>query len=431
MLKITTNKVKYSCLFLILTISFWRSPFIFLNGRFIGEEATHHLLFALQNSFFSNLIYYDKFAGYYNLIPNLLTEIATKVPLEFSPIITVYGSFLFIILLPYLCLFRESNFLDNDYKKILASFILFLSPPFVSELWVNSLNVQIYLCLIAVLILFMNNLSSKQKIFNHILIFFGSLSGIYTCALAPFYFFKFISKKNRYNFYNFLILLISNILQLSLILKAKINNTLDSTVLSNDITFELFVNFFYNVFAKAIFARQLTHLIWDKLNLFFNNDFLLFFLSLGLITLIIILFNYKKIYFTLINDKILINLILIFLLITFIVIFGGLGNYIGGRYAAIPGSMIILIILQLSFIIRRVFLRTIFLTLIIFSISTGFYEFRSPTKDVKHQYIKFLDCINCPIWKDEVKKWRKNKDHIIRIWPYPKKNLVLGDVKIN
>ena len=314
----------------------------------------HIIYYLLCKTLFSNLIYYDEFAGYYNLIPNLLTEIATKVPLEFSPIITVYGSFLFIILLPYLCLFRESNFLDNDYKKILASFILFLSPPFVSELWVNSLNVQIYLCLIAVLILFMNNLSSKQKIFNHILIFFGSLSGIYTCALAPFYFFKFISKKNRYNFYNFLILLISNILQLSLILKAKINNTLDSTVLSNDLTFELFVNFFYNVFAKAIFARQLTHLIWDNLNLF-NNDFLLFFLSLGIITLIIILFNYKKIYFTLINDKILINLIFIFLLITFIVIFGGLGNYIGGRYAAIPGSMIILIILQLSFIIRRVF----------------------------------------------------------------------------
>ena len=154
-------------------------------------------------------------------------------------------------------------------------------------------------------------------------------------------------------------------------------------------------------------------------------------MSLGLIILIIILFNYKRIYFTLINDKILINLILIFLLITFIVIFGGLGNYIGGRYAAIPGSMIILIILQLSFIIRRVFLRTIFLTLIIFSISTGFYEFRPPTKNVKHQYIKFLDCINCPIWKDEVKKWRKNKDHIIGIWPYPNKNLVLKDVKIN
>ena len=79
-----------------------------------------------------------------------------------------------------------------------------------------------------------------------------------------------------------MILLIGNILQLSLILKAKINNTLDSTVLSIDLTFELFVNFFYNVFAKAIFARQLTHLIWDKLN-FFNNDFLLFFLFLELL----------------------------------------------------------------------------------------------------------------------------------------------------
>ena len=129
MIQTDIKKIKYFCFILILAISYWRSPFIFLNGRFVGEEATHHLVFAIKNSLLSNLIYYDTFAGYYNLIPNLLTEIATKVPLEFSPIITVYGSFLFIILLPYLCLFRESNFLDNDYKKIIASFILFLSAP--------------------------------------------------------------------------------------------------------------------------------------------------------------------------------------------------------------------------------------------------------------------------------------------------------------
>ena len=208
MIRININKIKYICLFVIVVISFWRSPFIFLNGRFIGEEATNHLLYALQNSFLSNLFYYDTFAGYYNLIPNLLTELATKIPLEFSPFITVYGSLFFIILLPYLCLFRDSIFLDNNYKKIIASFILFLSPPFVSEVWVNSLNVQIYLCLTAVLILFMENLNQKQKIFNHVLIFFGSFSGIYTCALAPFYFFKFIVKKNQYNFFNFLILTI-------------------------------------------------------------------------------------------------------------------------------------------------------------------------------------------------------------------------------
>ncbi len=56
---------------------------------------------------------------------------------------------------------------------------------------------------------------------------------------------------------------------------------------------------------------------------------------------------------------------------------------------------------------------------------TGIYEFRPPIKNVKHQYIKFLDCINCPTWSDEVKKWRKDKNYMIGIWPYPKKNFYM------
>ena len=53
------SKVKYYLLFLILVISFYRSPFIFLNGRFASEEATQHLLSALNNSFIGNFLFYD------------------------------------------------------------------------------------------------------------------------------------------------------------------------------------------------------------------------------------------------------------------------------------------------------------------------------------------------------------------------------------
>ena len=117
MQKISSKHLKFLVLLTILIISFWRSPFIFLNGRFVGEEAQRHLLFALDNSFLANLFYYDSYAGYFNLLPNLLSEIATKIPLELAPYVTVYGSFFFIILLPYLCLFRDSELLDNNYKK--------------------------------------------------------------------------------------------------------------------------------------------------------------------------------------------------------------------------------------------------------------------------------------------------------------------------
>jgi len=53
------------------------------------------------------------------------------------------------------------------------------------------------------------------------------------------------------------------------------------------------------------------------------------------------------------------------------------------------------------------------------------YEFRPPTQNVKHQYIKFLDCVDCPIWKQEIKKWRNDNSYVINIWPYPEKTFRL------
>ena len=63
--------------------------------------------------------------------------------------------------------------------------------------------------------------------------------------------------------------------------------------------------------------------------------------------------------------------------------------------------------------------------MIISSLIFGIYEFRPPTTNVKHQYIKFLDCVNCPVWKEEVKKWKLDNSYVIKIWPYPSKALIL------
>ena len=184
------NKTKIIFFFLIILISFYRSPYIFLNGRFIGEEANHHFLFALNNNFFSNLIYYIELAGYYNFIPNFFTWIATFVPLENAPLVTVYGSFFIILLLPYLILFRESLLFKSKNQKIIGSFLLFLTPPFIAEIWLNSLNSQIYLCILSILILFMVNLNSIQKKINNLIILVSGFSGIYSFSLLPFFSYK-------------------------------------------------------------------------------------------------------------------------------------------------------------------------------------------------------------------------------------------------
>ena len=120
-----------------------------------------------------------------------------------------------------------------------------------------------------------------------------------------------------------------------------------------------------------------------------------------------------------------------FIVISSVVIIGSLNNQLGGRYAVIPGTLLLLMYLHLLFTLKKVYLKSFFLILIFTSFVTGLYEFRPPTSNVKHQYLKYLDCISCPIWKEEIQKWQSDKSYIIGVWPYPKKKLILGNISID
>lgn len=419
---------KYLILLLVIIFSFYRSPYIFFNPRFVAEEASQHFLYAINNSFFNNLIFYDKAAGYYNLTPNILTWFSTLLPLEFAPYFTVYGSFLIILFLIYIILFRQSDLFDTNGKKILGAILLFISPPFIPEIWINSINSQVYLCLISILILFMKNLSDNQKYVNHSILLISGLSGIYTCALFPLYFFKFYFNKVKYNFINLIILIFSNVIQLSLVLNSTINNSLHRTVLKIDFSDNMLVNFVYNIILKPFLGRDLTHWIWIKISNL-NNNYFFWIALLFIFFLLILSFNLKKIYNFIKINHTSNYLIIIFFLISSVVIFGSLENQLGGRYAVIPGVILILIALDILFKSRNIMLSTFLSTIILISVISGLFEFRPNYKfnlrNPDSNYLKFLDCINCPEWKNEVIRWRNDNKRPIRLWPYPSKQFIL------
>ena len=425
--KINNYKIEILVLILIIFLSFYRSPFILLNGRFVGEEATYHFLFALNNDFIENLFYFIPLAGYYNLVPNILAEIATLLPLELAPFSTVYGSFLILINLQIICLFYNSYFLDTKFKKIYASFLLFASPPFVPEIWLNSLNSQIYLCLTAILILFINNKKNKINYYLHSNIFIASFSGIYSCVLAPFFLIRYYYNKTKYDLTNLAIIICATIIQLSILAYSKFSNLLLESKLEFTINFDMIILFIYNNLARPIFGRQLTHWIYENLNLFSFSIFKISFLLLFFIFAFLIYFILNKNLFSRFKkDPILLSLVFIFILLSAIIFIGSAGIQLGGRYAVLPGSVFLLILLRLFTFSNTKKMRFFFIFILGLSLLSGIYEFRPPTKNVKHQYIKYLDCIECPIWKEEIKKWRKNKNYVVGIWPYPIKNLSLN-----
>ena len=408
-------------------MSFYRSPYLFLNGRFFAEDGSKHFAFAWENGFWKSLIYVEKEAGYINLIANILVSISSLIKIEFSPLITIYGALIFVLLPAYLILSRESLLFDNKLKKTIGSFLLFVAPPFVPEIWLNAVNTQVYLCINSIVILFMINLNNFQKKINHLIIFLSAFSGVYTCCLLPLFAANYFFKKKIYDLINFLILLSGSSIQLFLILQSKINNFLPSNVLAADLDLNLVANYIYNIFLKPLFGRQIIHFVWENIfSLFYQLNYVYALLSLFFIVLVILFYNLKKIINFIIKDKIIIYLIFIFCSVSGLVLVGAAGDYVGGRYAVIPGAAILLIILHIIYRTKIQKLKIFFTILISISLISGILEFRPPTKNVKYQYIKYLDCVNCPEWKNEINKWKKNNSYTIKIWPYPSKDMTLN-----
>ena len=377
-------KIEYIFLLIIIAISFCRSPFIFLNGRFVGEEASHHFLFALNNSFLENIFYFIPLAGYYNIVPNILTEISTYIPLEYAPLSTVYGSFIIFINLIVVALFNESYFLQKKNHKIIVSLILLLSPPFVPEIWLNSLNSQIYLCLTSILILFVKQNNNNNN-YLHFNIFLASFSGIYSCILLPLFTLRYYYNKTRYDFINFAIILVGTLFQISIITYSKLSNALLESKLELILNINIFTNFIYNNLAKPVFGRQLTHWFYENLNLLnLSPNKISLIIILIILSILIFFFFNKEIFKRFKKDYVLLSLIIIFILISIVIFIGSVGTHTGGRYGVLPGCTFLLILFRLSnFFVNRK--SRIFCSLLLtIALMTGIYEFRPPTKNVKY-----------------------------------------------
>ena len=422
--KLLKYKIEILILIIILVFSYYRSPFIFLEGRFIGEECSHHLKYALQNGFISNLFYYDQTAGYYNLIPNLLIGLSVFFPIEIAPFFTIYGSYIILFFIFLYCLFSKSYLFENKLQKTIGCLIFFLTPPNLPHIWMYSLTSQIHLFFLVTIILFLKNENNFFKKISPFFVFLGGFSGVYSCLITPFFLAKYIFKKQVNDLINFIILSLSSLLQLSLIVYSKLNYKLHESVLVNDFNFEMVISFVYNVLVKSITGRHLPYFLYEKIQLL-QSDKILVSLTILLVIFIIFFIVLKKNFKIIQKDFVLLSLFLIFILVSILIFVGSVGNQMGGHYAAATGIIYLLLIFRFSQILINKKFKMFFYMIILISIFTGIYEFRPPQGNLKHNYLKFLDCIDCPKWKDEITNWKKDKNYLIRTWPYNQKHCPL------
>ena len=406
-------KLKLFSFLALLIIIFYRSPYILLNSRFVSEEG--YVFF--RNSFLEGPVYglFQIFwnTGYFNLWANIGSVLALIPPIEYAPFATVYLSLFLKLFIIYYILNSSSSLLINIYYKVIASFIVILSPPIVPEIWLNTLNSQSFFGILTILIFFQNNEDQKliHKTSPYVL-FIGGMSALYTCVLSPFFLVKYLLTKNKNDFKNFIFISFATLVQFSIVVYTKLNNMIFDVRFQPSI--EKLINYCYNVIVKSILGRETSQYLIG--NLYNINTYILLIIFLFFIFFIIYLFVFltKKE-----KDNTLIFLLLFFVTESLLVFIGSWGSEVQGRYAVVPGVILLFIFLRLLQYNQKI-IKIISMSVIFFSLMAGSYEFKHNTK-----YPSFLICMGCPHWKEEIKQWKKDKNYTIKIWNYPGKEMSL------
>lgn len=417
-MKLKTNNfnnanIKIIFLFFLLLVSFSRSPFLFLEGRFLAEEATTFFKYSYFNEWYKTLFFIDNIAGYNYVAANINAIIADLVPLEKAPLATIYGSLGILFFIFYFILNTNSYLFINIFDKYLACLVLLLSPPFVAEVWLNSINTQVYLGILTIIILFINFEEKKflNKCSPYILIFNG-LSGIYSCVITPFFLLKYFLLRKKNDLINFFTLFFCCIFQGSIVVYSKLNNLVWPHSMSPFDINEV-ISFFYNAIFKAIFGREI---IIQIIDFFGTKNSIMIFIFFSILSIFSIYFIYKK-------KLIKFNFVFYFLLMIFItmgvfVMYGNDGVSTGGRYSVINGTVLIFILINLKNLLQSIKLKNFFSIILIFNLIVGAYEF-FPKNDYDKKLIK---CIECPKWSNEIKRWNELENYKIKLWPYTKPN---------
>ena len=411
------KNVKIILLFIILVIIFYRSPHIFLNGRFAAEEGAFFFRNSFLNGPIQGLFYVFEGSPYFNFWANLASVLASYFPLEYSPLVTVYMAFLVQFYLFVFIIFSESDFLINIKDKIIVSFLVLLAPPMVASIWLNTLTSQVYFTILTILIFFQKDFRKNflSKI-SPLIILISGLTSILPCVLLPFFGYKYYNNKNRFNFLNFISLLFPTLVQFFLYIYVKINNL--ELLLDGPryiLSLNKLVNYSYNSIVKSFLGRDLTQKIYFD---YIDNQYklIIIFVIIGLL-----MFFLKKIFKKLLLDKISLYLLIFFIIQSILAIYAAKFEEVQGRYAVVPGMLLIFLTFRMYQIIPYLH-KSVFIILLSLSLITGGYEYKFNNK-----YPQFLACINdCPNWRDEVKKWKKDKDYELKIWWYPKWTMKLN-----
>ena len=388
------KKNSYSLIFFlfIFVLIFYRGPCFLTEGIFQSDEFEFYKN-AKENGLLKGLLYVYQGAGYFKLWTNISTTVASFFSFSAAKIITSYFSLLSYLLIFLLIYFLNSELFINLRYKIFAIFIVLLSPPMTPEIWMGSAHTREYFGILSFILIFYN--SQLQSTFNkkivNAFIFISGLSSVWSVVLTPVYFIKFFFIKSKQNLSSFFSSFLASMIQVAIIFYQYIfvNLNIESSQ-RFQIEISKVFSFIYNVPVRSFFGSTIPKFFFLESNLYFQKgfDLIVYFLALILI-LFSIFYIFKK------KDFILNLIFLSFILISMFSLFGALyPDFSGGRYAVVPGVILIFLVLRVYTIEKNLLIKFVTGVLLFFSITTGLIEFKykSPLPHILN--CKYYETIN-------------------------------------
>jgi len=179
-----------------------RAPDLLFQPRFWAEEATTYFAYAYQNPLLRSLFLVSADQASYLAVSASMpaTVAAHALPLELAPCATTFSSFL-IQLAPFvMVLLGRSSLWKTLGQRAMTCLILLFGPPLlVGEVWLNSINAQVYCGIIAVVLLFEQTEGRGRRVAwsYRVVLGFCGLAGPYTGFLTPAFLWRYWRSRER------------------------------------------------------------------------------------------------------------------------------------------------------------------------------------------------------------------------------------------
>ena len=405
----------------LILLNILRKPQLFYHPRFYAEEGQSFFAAAYNDSFLHYLL--SPMYGYYALYNVIATSLATFVPLEIAPLITTYQALIIQVATSVFVIWCNIPILDSNSKRFITAISFPLLCP--CQIWLTTIGVQYWLCIITVLIFLENTTSDNMSahVAKLLALIFTGLTGVLSCILTPIFMLKWIFTRSRRFLHYTFILGACSIIQIFIFTHAWLKHDsgiINRFVAHSDSADIMYTNILY-FFAGFIYSNHIHQIpIINKIEKVISKCVEITLIKravteieavmiLGTIVIIFTIVSLVVEYFRSIDRMCILLSSAIIFMSSIILSVDSSG---GPRYLFAPSAMLIIfLIASYDKYILTPSHRLLLISVITFFIFIHIYDY-VPSMDRTYNE-------KWPKWEEEVHLWQINSSHPLKIWPPP------------